>query len=86
MNPKIPEPTPPGAWVDSEECRACGELYSDFRPGVTWQDGVELVRSFPFADSAGPVLWAMRVIKLGHWYAKHEGCNPIEEDDDDVPF
>lgn len=51
---------------------------------MQWEDGVVLVRSMNGEAggfrSRGPVLWAMRTLKLSMWYAAHEGCG------DEVPF
>ena len=58
-----------------------GQRYSKTPLGVTWQDGVDLVRHANRDEgggyrSAGSVLWAMRTIKLRRWFDKHEDCPP----------
>ena len=83
VNAKILRPTPPGPWVDSIECE-CGCKYDMVKFGICWDDGVALVRSMNGEDGGfrtrGPVLWAMRTLKLSMWYAAHEHCG------DEVPF
>lgn len=78
VNSTISEPRSPGPWVDDTEC-SCGQKYYTFRCGVTFRDGADLVRMMNKPDggyrSRGPVLWAMRTIKLAHWYAAHMFCS-----------
>tara|TARA_Y100000310_G_C20462492_1_gene706034 strand:- start:560 stop:856 length:297 start_codon:yes stop_codon:yes gene_type:complete len=90
----------PMPWVDEQRCEACGEEYSSFRCGVSWDDGVDAVRQANIRNgggyrSRGPVLWAMRVIKLDAWYLRHFPCGEewgqverrdMEWDDADFPF
>lgn len=84
-NAYIPAPTSPGWWVSDVEC-ACGAKYRESRFGIRWQMGVDLVRAanggFDSENgggykSAGPVLWAMRVLKLDLWYYTHRACEPF---------
>lgn len=73
VNAEIPLPRPPGPWVDEVKNYVTGE---NFRSGITFADGVELVRSAARAQripgdgyrSRGPVLWAMHCLKLQAWY------------------
>lgn len=86
VNNEIPKPIPPGPWVNEFRCK-CGDHlaeYSKTSQGVTWDEGVQRLRETN-ADiegkgyrSRGPVLWAMRVIKLERWYADHVNCNTCE--------
>ena len=85
VNARLAEPSSPGPWVDDYECSTCGERYSNFIAGVTFAEAANLVRlhnppSGGFR-SRGPVLWAMRVIKLSQWYERHWFCQPQEEKD-----
>lgn len=71
-------------WVDDEACSVCGERYEAVDLGVTWDDGVQLVRrSNPNGPtpgssggfrSRGPILFAMKQIKRGRWYDRHIPC------------
>lgn len=78
VNEDLPAPRSPGPWVDPEQCEACGARYRDFRAGIDWSDGVALVRGHNGEGggyrSRGPVLWAMRVLKLDAWYMEHWCC------------
>ena len=85
-NATIRRPASPGLWVNEETC-TCGAHYRKSRFGITWKMGVDLVRAsnggFDSENgggykSAGPILWAMRVLKLDAWYHCHRDC--------DVPF
>jgi len=92
VNAEIAAPCPPGQWVDYYTCACCGENYESFHPGISWDQGVTLVRSAN--DGAGgfrsrkPILWAMRVLKLTAWFGRHEMCGYVPADlmVDDVPF
>lgn len=79
VNENIPAPRAPGPWVDEERCFGCREESKRFRPGVAFADGVELVRSRNGETggfrSRGPVLYAMRVLKLSLWYERHSECD-----------
>jgi hypothetical protein len=84
-NAYIPAPASPGWWVSDAEC-ACGAKYRESRFGIRWRMGVDLVRAanggFDSENgggykSAGPVLWAMRVLKLDLWYQTHRACEPF---------
>lgn len=85
VNPRIQEPRAPGSWVSSTEC-VCGARYEDFNSKFHWSDGVQLVQKFPYPDSKGPVLWALRTLKLGAWYERHLLCDPELQTEDEVPF
>ena len=71
-------------YLTEEECEVCGEQYKRTALGVTWADGEELVRQAnprgQVAGSSGgfrtrgPVLWAMRVLKLERWAERHMPC------------
>jgi hypothetical protein len=79
VNEDLSPSRPPGRWVDADECSVCGERYRDFRSGVSWEEGVQLVRdSNPEKGggfrSRGPVLYAMHVLKLDAWYRRHMEC------------
>ena len=80
LNRKIKEPEAPGAWVDAEKCHTCGETISEFKPGVKWEDGVQIVRQQNGEGggfrSRGPVLWAMHVQRLQLWFERHAYCWP----------
>lgn len=89
VNETIPEPSPPGPWVDGEICDACGESYDDFRstlpacPQERWRLGLEDIKvanSGVAFKSLGPVLWALRVRKLGEWYERHALCGAEDEE------
>ena len=77
MNPRCAAPQPPGNWVDAEEC-TCGATYEYYRTGDSFEQAANRLRraNYPFPDSRGPVLWAMRVYKLGMWYTEHSYCDP----------
>jgi hypothetical protein len=57
-----------------------GELFEDYRPGITPEDAGRRLRSEarrqglgePFI-SRGPVLWTMHVLKLERWYERAMG-------------
>lgn len=74
VNPRLTAPVSPAPWVTEHVCSACGQGYDQFNAGITWSHGKELTYSYPFGDSRGPVLWAMRVSKLYRWFAQHEFC------------
>ena len=84
-------------WCTPELCHVCGQHYQDWSGGVTWADGLSLVRAANQPDggwrSRGPVLWAMHCIKLDRWALRHLSCgvswNGVElctPDDPDFPF
>lgn len=82
VNPSLPEPAPPGPWVDPIACDGCGNSYSDFRARVTYAELAAELRAL-WGDSwfkSGPgrgrrqILWAMRVRKLVYWYFIHQYC------------
>jgi len=82
VNVKIPKPVSPGWWVDEVSC-VCGEFYSEFNCGLKWEQGVDLVRSVNAGRayfSRGPVLWALRCLKLQEWYIRHAQCWEFEGD------
>jgi hypothetical protein len=87
VNPLLPAPEPPGFWVTDDVCDGdvggCGASYSSFNAHVTWDDGVSLLRSrdTDFKDSRGPVLWAMRTLKLQAWFAEHRYCGVMGQRD-----
>lgn len=92
VNARLPEPRSPGDWVSAERC-VCGSTYKRFKPGVKFSDGVEMVRIRNGEDGGfrtrGPVLWAMRVIKLELWYYEHQGCGMVatgDNSEDEAPF
>jgi len=73
-------PSPPGPWIDAEECRFCGARFDDETYGVTWEEGWERLRRLNrragtggggAVFSRGPVLWAMHTEKLERWYLDH---------------
>lgn len=78
INNFIKEPTPPGDWVDEISCSCCGEKYSEFNSKVTFKDGCDLIRSMNQPNggyrSKRIILYAMRIIKLTHWYIRHMFC------------
>lgn len=74
VNPEIKLPRPPGGWVDEVRNHITGELFADFKAGITMEDGARRLRQEakrqgvePYL-SRGPVLWAMHVLKLEAWY------------------
>jgi hypothetical protein len=83
VNEWLAAPKAPGDWVDEESC-ACGATYHAFRAGVRYTEGAATVRRMNGQDrdtpngwrSRGPVLWAMRVMKLQAWYLEHATCAP----------
>ena len=85
VNPYIRKPRSPGPWVTDRECD-CGCKYRDFRGPLCFQEAANWLRSRAHGDgdesggfrSRGPVLWMMRVAKLGAWYDEHRYC--------EVPF
>lgn len=84
VNEHIAEPKRPGGWVNRERCLCCGARYSEHRGQVvdySWDAATQLVRSNNGATggfrSRGPVLWAMRVLKLTDWYLVHEICGEL---------
>lgn len=93
QNVVLKAPESPEDWVDEECCSRCGEEYRRFVPGITFADGVALVRQVNGGfesgggwRSRGAVLWAMRVLKLDAWYMKHSCCLPEgEEELDPLP-
>jgi hypothetical protein len=82
MNVTLRKPRSPGPWVSEETC-ACGAVYRRSHYGITWRMGVEFFdASNPDETryrSRGPVLWAMRVLKLDAWYEHHRHCRPPME-------
>lgn len=82
-NETLRKPRSPGPWVNEETC-TCGAHYRRSRYGISWKMGVDLVRATNGGfeggggyRSKGPVLWAMRVIKLDAWYNYHRDCVPF---------
>lgn len=78
VNPLVPLPKPPGAWVNDETCTACGAKYDEFVPGVDFRSAANALRmaaggfeSGGGYRSRGPVLHMMRVMKLEEWYREH---------------
>jgi hypothetical protein len=87
VNADIPEPRSPGRWVTRYECR-CGARYSDFRSGLRWSDGVQAVRQINGEGGGfrtrGPVLWALRCMKLDAWFIVHAICEQLEHYDNEL--
>ena len=87
VNEFIAEPDRPGPWVNQARCLCCGADYRDHRQEIvpySWDDAVQLVRSRNGGSSEGggyrsrgPVLWALRVLKLADWYAVHAVCGEL---------
>lgn len=83
VNPDFKKPRSPGAWVDDHTC-SCGCNYATFRAGYTFHDAVYVLRNRAKGEgdegggfrSRRPVLWVLRVLKLGLWFQVHEGCGP----------
>lgn len=81
VNPKAPEPAPPGPWVGSDRCLVCGARYQAFRSG-SFEEAAHRLRAAAKADgdagggfrSRRAVLWWRRVIKLEAWYLEHYMC------------
>ena len=83
----MPAPSPLFGGIDEEHCSICKASYLDFRSGVTFAEAAALVRlsngGFEAGGgyrSRGPVLWAMRVMKLRAWYEEHMGCAQMAYD------
>lgn len=82
VNPRLELDPPPHDGVDFEFCELCQDRYDDWNAGVTWDDGVDLLRRAAQAagdDGGGfrsrrPVLWAMRVVKMSRWLWRHRLC------------
>ena len=68
----------PGPWVDEHGCKVCGETPDERSFGVTWADGEALVREVNGTRGGyrprGPVLWAMKVVKLNRFGEAHMTC------------
>jgi hypothetical protein len=85
VNNFIKKPVSVGNWVDEIECQGCKEKYEQFKPGITFAEAAQLVRNHNQETnggfrSRGPVLWAMRILKLELWYQRHAYCNFNEID------
>ena len=91
VNAYIPYPREPscyGNWED-DACGVCGQKYENFKAGVVWEDGVELMKEYARREnvqgggyrSRGAVLYAMAVLKRQAWYMRHElgCCMPVYE-------
>ncbi len=79
INRFLREPAVPGPWVYSISCDVCGERYVDFRAAITFCEGIACLRKHNEEINGGfrsrrAVLWAMRVLKLSEWYARHWHC------------
>lgn len=69
-------------WLDLERCEGCGDLYRDHRGAYTWGDACASVRAHAALAgdegggyrSKGPVLWALRALKVESWLIAHLGC------------
>lgn len=80
VNPYLPEPEP--LYAVSYDVCVCGALYSTSHFGITFQQGVNYIRTeAAWRGDAGngyrsrrPVLWAMHVLKLQAWYQEHYRC------------
>jgi hypothetical protein len=72
-------------WCDDETCQVCGEKYTAWTAGISFDAGVALVRQSNGAAggyrSRGPVLWAMRCLKLDAWAMRHLTCGACWEAD-----
>lgn len=85
INPQIRLPKSPGEWVDEQRCSVCGSTYDSYRSGVSFSEGAQRLRFAARAQGAegggwrspGPVLWAMRVIKMERWFLEHFPCGAI---------
>jgi hypothetical protein len=93
-------------WCNDRRCLVCRKLYENFNAGISFRDGAQAVRQANGGDvagggfrSRGPVLWAMRCLKLDAWAEMHLDCgfswkcmSTEEKDearavmDEDVPF
>lgn len=87
VNAFLSAPTPPGPWVDEDHC-ACGASYHSSHFSIRFTDGATLLRTINQSSSGGyrsrrAVLWAMRVLKLQHWYNQHWACGWALEDGND---
>lgn len=97
VNESMPLPTNDGIpWVDEDRCVCMAHpgTYKDYNSKVTFAEAADYVRQWNADNditdggwrSRGPVLHAMRVIKLERWYEAHGGCNiEIPKDPDDWP-
>lgn len=84
INNPLPEPDAPHDGVSKWTC-VCGASYDSSAYGITFQQGVDLVRANndPQVHGGGyrsrrPVLWAMHVLKLAAWYQEHSACQSGE--------
>lgn len=81
VNPLLCAPSPPGDWVDEEQC-VCGATYNAYRSGVEFWEGAHRLRQAAKAGgdegggfrTEGSVKWVLRVIKLERWYMEHYAC------------
>jgi hypothetical protein len=84
VNPTISAPRAPGTWVDETEC-ICGAKYRDHRGSYGFAEAAQYIRQRAKDDgdesggfrSRGPVLWALRVLKLMSWYEEHFMCGSL---------
>jgi len=94
VNEPMPLPESPGPWVNEVNCvcEAHPGLYKNYNSRVTFEEAADYVRKWNEDNgnteggwrSRGPVLHAMRVLKLERWYAVHGGCSvAIPEDPDE---
>ncbi len=61
-------------WIEETECEACGERYREFNSHVSWSDAEDMLKGEDKFKSRGPILWAMRVLKLQRWQMRHFPC------------
>jgi len=84
VNPDLSLPRAPFEGIDEERCSVCGEKSDDFRAGISWSDGADLIRQAARSQDVagggwrtrGPVLWAMHYLKVTAFYERHTfgGC------------
>ena len=84
-------------WCDEYECLVCGAQYREFNSGTSFDEGAERVREANGGYAAGggyrslgPVLWALRCIKLDRWAEAHYECgftwHELQQLKRDCPF
>jgi hypothetical protein len=84
VNPELSLGQPPFEGINEERCKVCGEKIEDWRAGITWDDGAQLIRQASKNQDVkgggwrtrGPVLWAMHFLKVTAWWERHSfgGC------------
>jgi hypothetical protein len=82
VNAYIPFPKEPSCYGDWEDdaCGVCGQQYEDFRPGIDYSSGIELMLQHAKMEnvqgggyrSRGAVLYAMAVLKRREFFTRHE--------------